>query len=60
MAAARWFNATFNRMMVLAVGGTLERRLDRAERVGEDAYLSFGGSNRAAEKMKIERWGHQF
>ena len=47
-------------MMVLAVGGTLERRLDRAERVGEDAYLSFGGSNRAAEKMKIERWGHQF
>ncbi len=31
-------------------GGTLERRCDRAERVGGGVYLLFEGSNRGAEK----------
>ncbi len=36
-------------------GGLLEMGLDRAERVWEGSYQSFVGSNRAIEKIKMER-----
>ena len=38
--------------MILAEGGTLERRCDRAERVGEDVYPSFGGVELSDVKIK--------
>ena len=47
VSAARWVEATINQTMVSAVGGSLEMKLDRAERVWEVFYKSFGGSNRA-------------
>jgi len=37
----KWVDATTNRTMVSAVGGALERRCGRAERVGEDVSLLF-------------------
>jgi hypothetical protein len=43
MAATCWVYTTINRMMVLAVGGALERRHGRAQRVGKDVYPSFRG-----------------
>ena len=33
----------------------MERRHDRAERVGEDVYPSFGGVKQSDEKIKIVR-----
>ena len=55
MAFAQWVEATTNQTMVSAVGGGVERRCERVERVGEDVYSSFWVTNRATKKMKIER-----
>jgi hypothetical protein len=40
MAAAQWMYATTKRTMVSPVGGSLDRRFARAERVGEDVHSS--------------------
>ena len=40
--------------MVSVGGGALERRCERAERVGEDVYPSFRAANRATNKTDRE------
>ena len=41
--------------MISVEVGMLERRCDRAERVGEDVYPSFGGVELSDVKIKTER-----
>ena len=55
MAAAQWIDTTTNRTIVSARCSALERRCERAERVGEEVYSSFRVANRAMKKMEIER-----
>jgi DNA-binding protein len=55
VAAIRRRNTTTNQTIVSAEGGTIERRCDRAERVGEDVYPSFGGVELSDVKIKTER-----
>ena len=50
MAVAQWVDATTNRIIASAMGGALEKRFDRVERVGEAVNTSFWAANRAKKK----------
>ncbi len=50
MVVAQWVDATTNRIIASAMGGVLEKRFDRVERVGEAVNTSFWAANRAKKK----------
>ena len=50
MAAISQGDVTTNRIIASAMGGALEKRFDRVERVGEAVNMWFWAANRAKKK----------